>query len=325
VTSVLGRRDPDQGAEKGGRGGSAPPGGRWELREGDDLVPGRTAVKLLGGGERYETYLAWDDRLFSLVVVKVVRPGLVHDDHSLRGLAAEAALLERLRHPVLVRGFGANLHGPRPHVVLEHLDGPRLSTLVRKQGVLEPEQLLPLGLQLCSALHYLGEEGIVHLDVKPSNIIMGAPARLIDLSIARPAAELAGVTHRIGTDAYMAPEQCDPVAHGPMTFASDVWGVGATLYHALVGRPPFPRGDGRGRGRERFPQLVQRPDPLPADVSRPLAELVESCLAFDPSDRPGPAALAADLELLVDSLPRRPVLSRFRVRPRRSTVFGETF
>ncbi len=188
-----------------GADGAPPPGAAWGLAEGDEIVRGRSAVRLLGGGERYETYLAWDERLLSLVVVKLVRPNLVGDEHALRGLAAEAELLERLRHPVIVRGFGAVLEGRRPHVVLEHLEGPRLSTLIRKQGALEPEQLLPLALQLCSALHYLAAEGLVHLDVKPTNVIMGAPARLIDLSIVRTVAELERVDHRIGTDSYMAP------------------------------------------------------------------------------------------------------------------------
>ncbi|HET9545753.1 MAG TPA: protein kinase, partial [Gaiellaceae bacterium] len=148
----------NEGPEARGRrpeGDAAPERDGWALEEGDAIAPGRTAVRLLGGGERYESYLAWDDRLLSLVVVKIVRPSLVHDAHSLEGLASEADLLLRLRHPVLVRGFDAVLDGPRPHVVLEHLEGSRLSSLIRKQGPLEPEQLYPLGLQLASAVHYL--------------------------------------------------------------------------------------------------------------------------------------------------------------------------
>jgi eukaryotic-like serine/threonine-protein kinase len=304
--------------EAEGRFPGAPPvpDEAWRFAEGDEIAPGVLAVKLLGGGERYETYLAWHERLLSLVVVKIVRPSLVAEERALRGLAAEAGLLERLKHPVIVRGFGAVLDGPRPHVVLEHLEGPRLSTLVRKQGVLEPEQLLPLGLQLCSALHFLAAEGIAHLDVKPSNIIMGAPARLIDLSIARPVAELRHVTHRIGTDAYMAPEQCDPARLGPMTGAADVWGVGATLYHAASGWTPFRRGDPSASGTARFPQLAEAPAPLPPTVPPALAALVAACLEPDPDARPAPAELASELELLVDALPTRPLLARFRVAPR---------
>jgi serine/threonine protein kinase len=262
-------------------------------------------VRRLGTGERFETYLAWDEHLLSLVVVKVLRPHLVDDDHSLGRLVAEAELLERLRHPVIVRGFDAALTGPRPHLVLEHLEGPRLSRLVRKQGRLEPDQLVPLALQLSSALHYLGEEGVVHLDVKPSNVIMGAPARLIDLSIARTVAQLEGVTRSIGTAGYMAPEQREPQRFGTPTPAADVWGMGATLYHAAAGRPPFP--DDR---------VLEEPEPLPSAVGAPMAALIAACLDPDAAARPTPREAAAELEELAATMRRRLVMGRFRVRPR---------
>ncbi|MGH3046262.1 MAG: serine/threonine-protein kinase [Gaiellaceae bacterium] len=290
---------------------------QWEFAEGDEIVPGRMAVKLLGSGERYETYLAWEERLLSFVVVKIVRPDLVEDDHALRGLAGEVRLLERLAHPVLMRAFAAVLDGPRPHVVLEHLEGPRLSTLIRKYGPLEHEQLLPLGLQLCSALHFVATEEVVHLDVKPSNIIMGAPARLIDLSIALTFEELEHVRSPIGTDAYMPPEQCDPRERGPITSAADIWGMGATLYHAAAGSRPFSEGSREGAGEARFPQLTEEPAPLPKSVPSEVAGLILSCLNPDPGARPVAAEVAATLEPLVDTLPRRPVLARFRVRPLR--------
>jgi serine/threonine protein kinase len=235
----------------------------------------------------------------------VLRPHLVDDDHSVGRLVAEAELLERLRHPVIVRGFDAVLTRPRPHLVLEHLEGPRLSRLIRKQGRLEHEQIVPLGLQLSSALHYLAAEGVVHLDVKPSNVIMGAPARLIDLSIARTVTQLAGVTRPIGTAGYMAPEQREPRRLGPPTPATDVWGMGATLYHAAAGRPPFPD-DG----------ALEEPDSLPPSVGVPMATLIGACLDPDPAARPLPREAAAELETLAGALRRRLVLGRFRVRPR---------
>ncbi|HXV58654.1 MAG TPA: serine/threonine-protein kinase [Gaiellaceae bacterium] len=316
---IFGGAEPIAPAREGQAEAAPPSAEAWGLREGDEIAPRLLAVKLLGGGERYETYLAWDEHLYSLVVAKVVRPHLVEDEHSLQGLAAEAELAERLRHPVIVRGFGAVLDGPRPHLVLEHLEGPRLSRVIRKQRALEPEQLLPLGLQLASALHYLEEERVVHLDVKPTNVILGAPARLIDLSIARTIDDLVGVRHRIGTDAYMAPEQCDPERLGPMSSPADVWGMGATLYHGAAGRRPFPEGTRDGSREERFPQLAEVPAPLPKSVDPEVAELVLACLAFEPERRPAAAEVAAGLERLVAGLPMRPVLSRFRIRPLRGT------
>ena len=306
------------GEQVEGRSGSAPPvADAWRFMEGDVIAPGRLAVRRLGSGDRFETYLAWDERLLSLVVVKIVRPNLVEDEHSLRRLAAEADLLQRLKHPVLVRGFDAVLAGPRPHVVLEHLEGPRLSKLIRKQGALEPEQLFPLGLQLGSALHYLSAEGVVHLDVKPSNIIMGAPARLIDLSIARTVAQLAHLERPIGTDAYMAPEQCDPQLRGPVTPAADVWGVGATLYHGAAGHHAFRKAPRDAHEEEdRFPQLREAPDPLPSALSPPVAKLILGCLEPEPAARPTPVELVGELEELVATLPQRPVLARFHIRRR---------
>ncbi len=278
---------------------------RWALEEGDEIVPGRTALKRLGGGHRYEAYLAFDDHLHAIVVSKLVRPHLVEDDHTLAGLRSEAEMLARLNHPVILRGFDAVLDGPRPHLTLEHLEGPRLSTLIRRHGPLPVEQLVPLALQLCSALHYLAAEGIVHLDVKPANTIMSAPPRLIDLSVALALEDAAKLAQPIGTDGYMAPEQCDPVRRGPVGPAADVFGLGATLYRAASGERPFP-GAAKDSDipEERWPQLVSEadPDPLPEHVAEPIL----ACLASDPAARPSPAALAEALEpiLLAQAKPR---------------------
>ena len=159
----------------------------WHLAEGDQLTPELTAMRLLGGGSSYEAYLAFDEVTFSPVVVKVIRPGRVDDESSLRGLRREVAALAAVNHPVVVRGLRHELEGERPHVVLEHIDGPRLSSLIRRHGPLQEQQYLPLAIDVAAALHYLRRVDYVHLDIKPSNIIMGAPARLIDLSVARPA------------------------------------------------------------------------------------------------------------------------------------------
>jgi eukaryotic-like serine/threonine-protein kinase len=287
---------------------------KWGFRSGDEIVPALSAVKRLGGGYRYEAYLAWDDRLLSLVVVKLVRPGLVEDEHTLRGLRSEIEMLAGLSHPVLVRSFGSDLEGARPHVVLEHLEGPRLSTLVRRYGPLPPDQLLPLGLQLCAAAHYMAGAGVVHLDIKPSNIIMGAPARLIDLSVARTLESAPGIRSPVGTDAYMAPEQCEPVERGPIGAAADAYGIGVTLYRAARGKRPFPKApEDPASPEERWPQLVHEPAPLEAPLPEVVRESIMSCLASDPAARPTPAALAAELEPAFDALPG-PRISKLKPR-----------
>ena len=289
----------------------------WGFDEGNEIAPGRVALSRLGGGTLFETYLAWDDRLFFVVVAKLIRPDRVEDPRAIERLRIEAETLSRLSHPVVVRSFGAVLDGPHPHLVLEHTEGPTLKSLLRRYGPLPMEQILPLALNLCSALHYMNTEDIVHLDVKPGNIIMGAPPVLIDLSLARPLNEAARITRPIGTEPYMAPEQCDPGNRGAIGPAADVWGLGVTVHEALTGRRPFPtNGDGIEGLSARFPQLAREPEPLPLDTPVAVAETVLRCLQKDPSDRPTAAELGMGLQPVVASARRRSVLGLRRPKLR---------
>jgi serine/threonine protein kinase len=294
---------------------STPSQDGWGFTESEEIVPGRHVVRLLGGGHRYEAYLAFDEHLYALVVAKILRPELVADSNALEGLAEEARIVQSLGHPVVLRCFGVELAGRHPHVVLEFLEGPRLSTLLRKHGPLALEQLLPLGLQLCSALHYLAYRRVVHLDIKPRNTIMGAPPRLVDFSVATSVEEAGRITAPVGTDAYMAPEQCAPDSLGPIGPPADIWGLGVTMYEALTRNLPFPRPDASTARSvaDRFPQIRVPPEPLPDDVPAPLARLVRSCLERRPEDRPRPAEVASALEPLVARLPR-PRLVAWRPR-----------
>jgi len=286
---------------------------RWEFREEDEIVPGLTALTLLGGGLRYEAYLAWHDRLRALVVAKVVRPDLVEDASTIAALQREIELLERLNHPIVVRSFGGDAGGARPHVVLEHLEGPRLSSLQRKHGPLLLEQLVGLAIEISSALHYLAGEGLVHLDVKPSNIIMGAPPRLIDLSIARTFEQCARLRSPVGTEAYMAPEQAT-VPSAELGPPADVWGLGATLHEAVTGKRAFRKGVRDSTDpEERFPQLTEDPADLPAYVPAALAESIMACLTRDPAGRPTAGELGDRLEVVLQNLPK-PKLSSLKPR-----------
>jgi serine/threonine protein kinase len=278
----------------------------WGLAEGAVLAPGRTVLRPLGGGSRFEVFLVWDERRLALTVAKVLRPDRAADRTALHDLHREAHALTRLAHPVLLRGFEDAVDAAPPHVLVEHLEGPSLGSLLREGQALGLEQLLPLALHVAAALHYMAAEQWVHLDVKPDNVIMGVPPRLIDLSVARPLPEARRLPAPVGTDGYMAPEQCDP-ARGAVGPAADVWGLGATLHHAIAGVRPFPRSEQDARSPDperRWPQLVRAPSPLPARVPGALRELIAAALAPDPADRPAAAALAAGLEPLVTALSR---------------------
>ncbi|MGL5810845.1 MAG: serine/threonine-protein kinase [Nocardioides sp.] len=277
----------------------------WGLRDGDRLTDDLTAVKLLGGGTAYEAYLCFDDVTYAPVVVKVLRPDKVRRVAPFRGLRREVRALTAINHPVVVRGLRHDLDADRPHVVLEHIDGPRLSTLARRHGPLQQQQYVPLAIEIASALHYLRRVGYVHLDIKPSNVIMGAPARLIDLSVARPLAEAETLAKPIGTYAFMAPEQCGPPATGVPGYASDVWGLGATVFYAVAGRRPFESARREPGGSvNRSPQLGSAPPTLPDGVPGDVAGAIYAALERRPEDRPTPAEFAESLEPVLDRQPR---------------------
>jgi serine/threonine protein kinase len=292
----------------------------WRFEEGTPIADDRRVLRRVGGGSRYEVYLAWDERLFALVVVKLLRPHLVGDPRALRELGREANLLARLAHPALVRGFGAVLGGPRPHLVLEHVEGPSLGRLVKRHGPLSLDQLLPLALQLTAVLQYLAAAGVAHLDVKPGNVVMGVPPRLIDLSIARPLEDAGALRDAIGTDPYMAPEQCAP-GRSPWRIgpAADVWALGATLHHAACGTVPFPRAREARHSPDplvRFPQLtLAAPPELPSHLPEAFRSLVLAMLGPHPSARPTAAAVAGALEPLVLEVPTKMAVSRRRGLP----------
>jgi serine/threonine protein kinase len=257
----------------------------WELAEGDEIAQGRSVVRLLGGGRRCEAYVVWDERMLVPMVAKLIRPDQAEDGAALRALRREAEALRALAHPVILRGFDAVLDLPHPHVLVEHLEGPTLRELVRAGGPLPAERVRMLGMGLASALHYMASEGWLHLDLKPGNILMSYPPRVIDLSLARTLEHAARVREPIGTTAYMAPEQCEP--SGELSPAADIWGLGGTLYHALTGRRPFRRSS----AEERFPQLVEGVRRPPNGVPRGLADTVLACLRPDAAERPSAGEL----------------------------------
>ena len=284
----------------------------WAFDDGDEIMPGRYAVHLLGGGTRAEAWVAWDARLHTLVVAKILRPDHVDNESSRAALAREARVLADLQHPAIVRCFEAVLDGPRPHLVLESLDGPRLSTLIRRFGPLAPEQLVPLGLEMCSALAFMHNSGYVHLDVKPRNLVMSSTPRLIDLGIARRREEIPALGSPLGTDSYMAPEQCRVETLGLLGPPADMWALGVVLYVAAAGRHPF----AHARALEvRHPQLVTAPAPLPERVPAELAGPILGCLQADPSQRPTAAQLSAILEPQLENA-RQTARRRLRTRRR---------
>jgi serine/threonine protein kinase len=233
-----------------------------------------------------DAYDAWCARRACRVVAKTLRPDRRDDARAARALRVEGRRLQRLAHPHLVRAYAVH-DGPPPVVILETLGGETLARLLERRGRLPAAELRILGTQLASAMVYLHAERLLHLDLKPSNIVAaGGLAKVLDLSIAGPPGPVRAGS---GTWCNMAPEQAGGGHAGP---AADAWGIGTVLYEAAAGLNPFAELE-----ELEHPQLHHRAAPvrrhrrLPPDV----ASLIDACLEPEPGDRPLPEELVQRL------------------------------
>jgi eukaryotic-like serine/threonine-protein kinase len=194
---------------------------------------------------------------------------------------------QRLRHAP-VRAYETR-NAPRLVVLLEALSGETLSHLITNRTRRMPTgELALLGLQVGSATRYVHAEGWLHLDLKPSNVVIDAGfAKLIDLSLARvPGRNRAG----IGTRPYLAPEQA---RGGELGAAADVWGLGSLIFETACGEPPFASSDDMA-----YPQLHRRAPSIRAARRLPpgFAQLIDACLDPEPAGRPSIDAVLEALE-----------------------------
>jgi serine/threonine protein kinase len=242
-----------------------------------ELAPGYEVVELLRRGRDLDVYDVFSRERECRCVAKVPRPDRVEDERTRARLLREGELLLRFAHPHLVRAYEL-LEGPPPVVVLEPLPGETLSVLLARRRRLGSRDVARLGVQIASAVGYLHRHDLLHLDVKPSNIVVErGSAKLLDLSIARPPGPC---PHRVGTAGYMAPEQAGGAVLGP---AADVWGLGALLKHAMDRMPPPGPGASRPRRLDPARRLlgVRRPPELMRAVCRCLEPEPERRIALD--------------------------------------------
>ena len=246
------------------------------------LIGGRYLLqRQIGQGGMGAVWLAVDKVLGREVAVK--RLGMFPDGGSLDLVRAEreARLAARLNHPHVVAVFDFVAEGDEQWLVMEHVAGTDLAAVTADDGGLAPAEAAALLAQVAEALAAAHTAGIVHRDVKPSNILIAADgtAKLADFGIARARDSTVTVSGSVtGSPAYLAPE----VAAGqPATEASDVWSLGATLYQALTGRPPYDTSDSVLSAMYRI--VHEAPPRLPG-AGWP-ADLLEVTMATDPADR----------------------------------------
>jgi hypothetical protein len=241
----------------------------------------------LGHGGMSDVYEAVDEQTGQRVALKVVRS----EDPGLAGrMTREAGALKRVEHPGLVRMLDAGAAGGQAYLVMELVIGPTLAEILR-QGPLDADRTAELGARIASALACVHAEGIVHRDVKPSNILIGpdGQARLADFGIARmvDTSTLTVTGTTLGTVAYMAPEQLEDNQVGP---PADIWALGMVLLECLTGERVY-HGPAAEVVARRLAGPVPVPDSLPARWRTLLARLLDP----QPGLRPDGNEVAATL------------------------------
>ena len=241
-------------------------------------------------------FLAWHQTLKIDVVVKVLLPCADGAPHALLLTANEAHILARLGHPAIMRIYDFDDQGSYPYLVMEYIDGQSLTRLISDRRRLDAATCLPIFLQVAEGLAYAtAASGMIHCDIKPDNLLLdrSGRVRIADFGLAGVPgrgetslhAQLAARGTVIGTPTYIAPE----LVEGGIAKAdqrSDIYSLGATLYHALTGQPPFTDPDPIQLMVKRLREMPADPLSLHAEADKDLAELAMRMLATDPSARP---------------------------------------
>ena len=267
----------------------------------DPAMVGRYRIHaLLGIGGMGRVYLGWaqnpgfgPSRDGAWVAVKVIRPDLADNTEFRRRFARELETVGRVRTPYAAALVQGNADAQQPWMVTEFVPGVALADAVKGGRPLPAPSVWRLAHDLGSALVAVHQAGIVHRDVKPSNVILNTGgAKIIDFGVAHASdlSQLTATGMNIGTPSYMAPEQAKT---GDVSPASDMFSLGVLLYFAATGKLPFGEG---GTAEVLFRVVYEEPDlsgldevALPAE----LRDVVLRCMAKDPLQRPNAAGVVA--------------------------------
>jgi hypothetical protein len=262
-------------------------GGGRVIRVGNYIIERR-----LGSGGQADVFLARDVVLRRLVALKVLHR--TSAGHNVRVLDEARVVAGKLDHPNIVRVLHAELAEGVWYVAMEYVDGGNMELRVSRAGALEPARALAYGTVVADALAHAHELGVVHRDVKPQNLLetRAGVIKLADFGLAdlsQQTLETSRSMRIVGTPQYLAPEVWLGEAATPR---SDLYGLGATLFFMMTGRPPFTARN----VRDLRAAHLGEPPVLPPDLPPAAAAIVARCMAKKPSDRPASArALVEEL------------------------------
>lgn len=244
----------------------------------------------LGAGGMGTVFLCEHRYMRRRVAIKILPPEKNHSQHTIDRFYREAQAIARLDHPNIVRAHDIGHHGPALYIVMELVEGANFETLIQLRGALNAGRAVNYVMQAANGLQHAHDQGLVHRDVKPANLLVDGNGlvKVLDLGLARFSGDSShdpsGDRGVLGTADYISPEQA--VNASSADNRSDIYSLGCTLYFLLTGRPPF---DGGSVAQKLIWHQSAEPDPvhlLNPMVPVALSECVSHMMAKSPVDRP---------------------------------------
>ncbi|HTF56568.1 MAG TPA: serine/threonine-protein kinase, partial [Planctomycetota bacterium] len=270
-------------------------------------IPGYRIIGELGSGTAGTVYRARQLSMDRTVAIKVLAPRLAKDHAYLDRFFREAKAAARLSHPNLITAHDVGANKGVFYIVMEYVEGATLQQMLDSRGALDEALVVDAGLQVAKALEVAHRHGLVHRDVKPANILMGSTgvAKLCDLGLARQAGSEDAEGRAVGTPRYISPEQARDDAG--VDIRSDLYSLGATMYHLVTGQVPFQAQTGpqmlAKHVAERLVPARERNPRVSAELSAVISRLMEK----NPAQRiQRPSDLVTALESIKLSTARAP-------------------
>lgn len=269
---------------------SATPGARFNA---GDRVTDRYRIRgLLGRGGMGEVYRAEDLKLGQDVALKFLPQGLEQDENRLGRFLNEVRTALRVTHPNVCRVYDIAEFEGQHFLSMEYVDGEDLATSLRRYGRLPEERAVEVARQICAGLAAAHEQGILHRDLKPANVMIDGAGRvkLTDFGLAGLAGSIDGAEVRVGTPAYLSPEQG---SGREVTERSDIYALGLVLYELFTGRQPFHAESADEYRRLHNESMPSNPTELLPGLDPSVERAILRCLDKKPERRPGSALLVA--------------------------------
>jgi tetratricopeptide (TPR) repeat protein/predicted Ser/Thr protein kinase len=283
----------DQTMATGGQGWSVPAAdgivsstALVQLTPGTSIGTRYEIVRLLGQGGMGAVYEAHDKELERQVAIKVIRADMASNPEILRRFKQELILARQITHKNVIRIFDLGQADGIKFITMEYIEGENLQAVLRRKKKLDPAEAANILAQVCRALEAAHNEGVIHRDLKPQNIMLDKTGRayVMDFGIARSMLS-AGMTQTgalIGTPDYMSPEQ----AKGQTLDArSDLFSIGIIFYEMLSGQVPFDADTTMAKLWKRTNEPARPLDELDKSIPKPLSDIVRKCLEIDPQKR----------------------------------------